>query len=124
MTIRSCPCFFTSARIASCGATSECTAVRAITSWRSEFFDDILHDRLLLPARAKAATLSSVACAGGNVERGDRAIAGARDCDRDVGGSPRYLVSGHRHEQVQRTLLRLPEMIAVRGHDGERPLKG
>jgi len=79
-------------------------------------FDDILHDRLLLPARAKATMLAPVACAArGNVESGDRALTGARDCNRDVGGSARYLVSGQRHEDVQRTLLRLPEMIAAPG---------
>src|SRR5262249_4515393 len=88
-------------------------------------FDDIPPDRLPPPAPPKAATLAPVACAArGNVERRDRAVAGARDCDRDVGGSPRYLVSGHRHEEMQRTLLRLLEMIAVCGHDGERPLEG
>src|SRR5215467_14942614 len=88
-------------------------------------FDDVPHDRLLLLAGAEAATLASVTCAGGgNVERRDRTVAGAREGDRDVGRPARYLVSGHRHEDVQRTLLRVPEMIAAPGHDCERPLEG
>ena len=87
--------------------------------------DDISHDRLFLPAGAKAKTLASVACAAsGDVERRDRALVGARDGDCDVGRPARYLVSGHRHEDVQRTLLRVPELIAVPGHDCERPLEG
>src|SRR6267378_5093078 len=46
--------------------------------------DYISHDGLLLPTCAKGATLASVVCrAGGNVERGHRAAAGA--CDGDSG---------------------------------------
>src|SRR5262245_20718558 len=51
-------------------------------------FDDIPHDRLLLLAGAKAATLAPVTCAGGgDVERHLRSVAGVCDGDRDVGGS-------------------------------------
>src|SRR5207247_400634 len=60
---------------------------------------------------------------GGNVEGSQRAAAGAGDGDGSVGGAPRYLVSCDRNEDVQRTSLRLAEVIAIPGHDGERTLK-
>src|SRR5262249_34325915 len=87
--------------------------------------DDISHDRLFLPAGAKAETLASVACAaGGGLERRDRALAGARDGYWHGGGPARSLVCGPRPEGVRRTLLRVPELIAPPGHNCERPLEG
>src|SRR5260221_6747310 len=86
--------------------------------------DYISHDGLLLPTCAKGATLASVVCrAGGNVERGHRAAAGACDGDGGVGRAARYLVSRDWNEDAQRGSLRLPQVIAVPGHDGERALK-
>src|SRR5438093_1468633 len=86
--------------------------------------DYIFHDGLLLPTCAEGATLAAIACgAGGNVERSQRAAAGAGDGDGGVGSAPRYLVSCDRNEDVQRTSLRLAEVIAIPGDDGERALK-
>src|SRR5258707_5426449 len=65
--------------------------------------DYISHDGLLLPTCAKGATLASVVCrAGGNVERGHRAAAGACDGDGGVGRAARYLVSRDWNDDAQR----------------------
>src|SRR5262249_24877692 len=131
------------------GVTSACTAVRATTSWRSAISaisrmiacscrragKPKRFGSLSSPPRATESAAIGRSGARGVGGGGSAARAGdlccvcragvcGRDGDCEVGGSARYLVSGHGHEDVQRTLLRVPELIATPGHDCERPLEG
>src|SRR5690349_17859823 len=58
--------------------------------------DDILHDRLLLPAGAETATSAPVAGAGrANVKRRDRPLPGTGHSNCDLGGTARHIASGY-----------------------------
>ena len=121
-TIRSCPRFFASVRMASRGARSAryLGARRHVVAVGN--LDDLLHDRLLLPATTETAATAPVVGAGrADAECRDRAFAGTGDSDGDFGGAARHLASGHRNEDAGRNCLRFIERIAVPGDDASGP---
>ncbi len=78
---------------------------------------------LFVRAKALAATLAAVTAAG-DVERGERAIAGARDRNGKLGAAPGNIGPGDRDQDIRRAVLRVGEPLSARHDDRDRSIEG